>query len=271
MMAASNRKGRFFMLKKLLLILVALIFTTNFAFADNNYFDLSKVNDGIIKINYETSGDNKIKIMIQKDNNRAFYDIGTFNQYPLTFGNGNYIVALLENTTGTKYKVISYEKFEITIDKPENVYVNPIFSLNWNDDMSVINKAKELTKELKTDKEKAVAVYNYLVKNFKYDYKKINNIDNSYMPNLENIFKNKLGICSDFSSLYAVMLRSLNIPTKFVKGYKNDIDSYHAWNEVYLDNEWITVDITYDIALYTNEIKYSFEKTSDDYIVKSEY
>ncbi len=44
------------------------------------------------------------------------------------------------------------------------------------------------------------------------------------------------------------MLRSIDIPTKLVMGYKNDIEKYHAWNEVYLDGKWINLDTTYDSA-----------------------
>ncbi|MBU5438687.1 transglutaminase domain-containing protein [Tissierella sp. MSJ-40] len=49
------------------------------------------------------------------------------------------------------------------------------------------------------------------------------------------------------------MLRSQGIPTKLVKGYKNDLKAYHAWNEVLLDNNWVIVDTTYDAALGKNK------------------
>lgn len=45
------------------------------------------------------------------------------------------------------------------------------------------------------------------------------------------------------------MLRSLGIPTKLIKGYKNDLKEYHAWNEVLIDEKWILIDATYDVAL----------------------
>ena len=45
------------------------------------------------------------------------------------------------------------------------------------------------------------------------------------------------------------MLRSQGIPTKLVKGYSDNVDGYHAWNEVYINEEWITIDTTLDAVL----------------------
>lgn len=82
-----------------------------------------------------------------------------------------------------------------------------------------------------------------------YDSKKINTIDDSYVPELDKILATKQGICYDYSSLFAGILRSQGIPTKLVKGYKSDLGTYHAWNEVLIDGEWKVIDTTYDAAL----------------------
>lgn len=241
--------------------------------AESEYFQLSEINNGLLKVNYENIDNKDIKVMIQKDNERSFYDLKQFSQYPLTFGNGNYIVAILENVDGAKYKSISAEKIDVTIDDPIKVYLNPNQMLNWNEDMLAVKKAKELTKEITSNKEKALAIYEYIVKNFKYDYSKIDYIDNTYSPEAEAVFKNRLGICSDFSTLYAVMLRSVNIPVKYLQGNRSDITDYHAWNQVYLEEskEWITVDITYDNALYVKDMEYTFVKDADEYTIDKVY
>lgn len=254
-------------------MIITILLTFSFSYADNDYFDLSDVNKGILKVNYENTENKKIKIMVQNNNQKSFYDLKSFSQYPLTFGNGEYVVAILENTDGSKYKSISAKKISVVINNPTKVYLNPSQMLNWNENMEAIKKAKELTKGMTTNKEKAFAIYDYIVKNFKYDYDKINSIDNSYIPNPEAIFNSKSAICSDFASLYAVMLRSVDVPTKYVKGNKNDISTYHAWNQVYLEdsNKWITIDTTYDNTLFRNNMNYSFEKNSSEYTINSEY
>jgi len=70
------------------------------------------------------------------------------------------------------------------------------------------------------------------------------------------IFETKIGYCQHFSSSFAVMMRMAGIPSRIVMGYTggelNTIGNYwrlsqsnaHAWNEVYLDGEWIKVDPT---------------------------
>ena len=100
-----------------------------------------------------------------------------------------------------------------------------------------------------SDLEKVEAVYNYIVKNIKYDYNKVSNISTDYVPDLDNIITSKKGICYDYAALFAGILRSEGIHTKLIKGYKNDLTAYHAWNEVYLDGDWVLVDTTYDASL----------------------
>lgn len=266
-------KGEIILFKKLFFVLITILLSFSFSYADSDYFDLSDINNGLLKVNYENTENKTIKIMIQNDSEKSFYDLKQFSQYPLTFGNGNYIIAILENVDGTKYKSISAKKIDVAMDDLTKVYLNPNQMLNWNENMEAINKAKELTNGLTSSKEKAFAIYEYIVKNVKYDYAKINSIDNTYTPDAESTFKSNSGICSDFSTLYAVMLRSVNIPTKYLKGNRTDITAYHAWNQVYLEesNEWVTVDITYDNTLYVNNMDYSFEQDSTEYTINGEY
>lgn len=40
------------------------------------------------------------------------------------------------------------------------------------------------------------------------------------------------------------MLRSLGIPCQVITGYVSPDDVYHAWNMVYIDGEWVSVEIS---------------------------
>ena len=43
------------------------------------------------------------------------------------------------------------------------------------------------------------------------------------------------------------MLRSVGIKAKMVHGYvANLVSGFHAWNEVYIDGQWQTMDVTMD-------------------------
>jgi transglutaminase/protease-like cytokinesis protein 3 len=50
------------------------------------------------------------------------------------------------------------------------------------------------------------------------------------------------GICFDYASLAASMLRSQGIPTKIIFGYVAPDNLYHAWNMFYTEESgWVTV------------------------------
>jgi hypothetical protein len=168
-------------------------------------FDKIFLEKGIIGVNYESN--TETKVMIEKGNNKYFYDLKFGDKFPLQFGNGEYVIAILEKVEGNKFKLIKSYKISVNIENQNDVYLGSIQKINWNEDMEAIKKSKEITKDLKTDKEKVAAVYNYIVNNIKYDYLKITRIDSSYIPSIEETFKTNKGICYDFSSLFAAMLR----------------------------------------------------------------
>ena len=58
----------------------------------------------------------------------------------------------------------------------------------------------------------------------------------------EQVLQDRKGICFDYASLAAAMLRSQGIPTKLVFGYVAPDDLYHAWNMFYTEEKgWVTV------------------------------
>ena len=82
-------------------------------------------------------------------------------------------------------------------------------------------------------------VYNYVIKQYKYDKKKAKTVQSGYIPNLDKIYKQKKGICFDYAAVMTAMLRSQGIPTKLVIGYTGN--AYHAWISVYSKKKgWIT-------------------------------
>ena len=192
---------------------------------------------------------------------------------PLQLGNGNYQVLVFENITGTRYRQVKSKNIKAEIKNPLDVYLAAIQTVNWDPDMKVIKKAAELTKGLKTDKEKIVAIYNFIVDYFSYDYDKLNNVETTYVPDIEEIYKIKKGICYDYSAVFAAMLRSQGIPAKLIKGYTDLVKGYHAWNEVYLAEEdrWILIDSTYDSIMKKAKKKFTMEKDIKKYNPTKEY
>ena len=83
-----------------------------------------------------------------------------------------------------------------------------------------------------------------MITQISYDYDKASSVKSGYLPDVDKILKAKKGICFDYSSLMAAMLRAQNIPAKLVVGSAGAYAQNHAWNEVYLSKTgWITLKI----------------------------
>ena len=88
-------------------------------------------------------------------------------------------------------------------------------------------------------------VYDYVTKKIKYDNDKAADVPVDYVPDIDEVLKDKKGICFDYASLMSAMLRSQNIPTKLVVGYSGT--AYHAWISVWLEETgWVDNIIEFD-------------------------
>lgn len=124
-----------------------------------------------------------------------------------------------------------------------------------NFDSRISELAKEITKDCKTDFEKARALESYFTKEgYKYDLE--------YYPPDESIeyfiFDSKTGICSDFATAMTLMARSVGLNARYAHGYlafepiEDESegfvvrDSYaHAFVEVYINGiGWMTFEPT---------------------------
>jgi len=249
--------------------------------------NFDQVENGIVRIFYNEAVEKKMKLIVQLGEEKYVYNLFRTNEYvnyPLQLGDGMYTISIYENTTGTKYKKVAASSYQVVLKNPNSVYLQSVLEINWNEDDKSIKLADELVAQaLVAKKAKAVAskrdqivltekeiineFYMYVIKNIKYDYKKIETLDYSYIPDNDALLISKKGICYDYSSLLASMLRSQGIPSKMAKGYANKSTTYHAWNEIYLASEkrWVVVDSTNDAYMIQNGFTYSFEKDSKAY------
>ena len=266
------------MKKRLLLCLAAAIIWlaagTSGVFAAN-YFNTDDAAEGVVHITYDGGG--KTKVMIQKGDKKYTYDInssGKTESYPLQLGNGTYKISLLANTSGNSYKLIASKSMDVKITNPNSVFLTSIQNINWNVDSKAVAKAAELTKDVDDLEKKARILWDYMVKNNSYDFNKLATLTSGYIPVIDQTLSEKKGICYDFSSLYAAMLRSQGKPAKLIKGYApKNASGYHAWNEVYDESkgEWIVIDTTYDLQVITRNPKVSMIKNMQDFNKVYEY
>jgi len=239
-----------------------------------DYFNTSDVKSGVVHVTYDGGG--KTKVMIQKGDQKYVYDIdssGKTESYPLQLGNGTYKVSLFVNTSGNSYRLIQAKNIDVKLSDPNSVFLTSIQNVDWNVDSKAVEKAVELTKDETDLEKKAQILWNYMVKNNSYDYAKLSKLSPGYVPVIDKTLEEKKGICYDFSSLYAAMLRSQGTPAKLVKGYApKNASGYHAWNEVYDAKQgWVVIDTTYDLQVITRKPDVPMIKNAQDFSKVYEY
>ncbi|MCK9216780.1 MAG: transglutaminase-like domain-containing protein [Firmicutes bacterium] len=254
-----------------LFIIVIMIFSSISVQASDIGIDTQNAKEGIVRVSY-IGTNKKMKVMVEKGSTKYFYDMKNEEEFfPLQFGQGSYTVAVLENISGNEYKVLTKKSFKADITEKNLVYLKSAQPILWDEDDEAIKLANELTKGVEEDEEIVQAIYDYIVNNINYDYTKISGLSNDYIPEIDKILEEGSGICYDYSVLFAAMLRSQGVATKLIKGYKNDIESYHAWNEVYLNGNWKIVDTTYDAWALKHRTSHNIYKNKNEYKTQKEY
>jgi hypothetical protein len=258
-------------MKVLLILIIILSFMTLFSGCSNPGIDMSKTSCGLISIRH--TGEEKIKIIISKDDVSYVYDLpgnDEYEGYPLQMGSGKYTVEIAEYMTGTTYRIITRKYLDVSIDDCNKVFLNSIQCIKWDDHTDAAIKASELTAGMNTE-QKIRTLYEFIVNNIRYDY--TGKLDSDYLPDTTSVLMQKCGSCYDFASLYAVMLRSIDIPTKLCLGTSKLNQGFHAWNEIRINGEWVIIDTACDSQyLSAGKLKPSdMIKSACDYNKTREY
>lgn len=233
--------------------------------------DASPIGRGIIGVKYSSQEKKRVKVSIEKSGKVYYYDLpndGKINYLPLQMNNGSYNISVYEQVNGTSYLPVHQTAVNMALKDHNQVYLQSVQNVTWNKSMKPIKKAAELTSKLKRNEDKVKAIHSYIVKNVKYDSQKLKTVQPGYLPSIEATFKDNKGICYDYSSLFAAMLRSQGIPAKVAMGYTPGVKGYHAWNEVYIKelNKWVIIDTTVDasskkaVSIYKKTSLYTKEK-----------
>lgn len=214
---------------------------------DKATVDASNLAEGYLLIQYTGGKDVRTRVQIIKDNTYT-YDInnaGNEEIFPLTEGNGKYTIKVYENTSGTKYATAYSCTVDLKLRDEFLPFLYPNQFVNYNSNSQVVSAANTLVQGTSTELEKLTKIYNYVVGSFSYDYALAKTVQSGYVPDVDAVLAKKSGICFDYASVMAAMLRSQGIPCKLVIGYAGN--AYHAWINVYIDGEgWIDNAIYFD-------------------------
>ncbi len=185
---------------------------------------------------------------------------------------------------GARYK---NESYVVTAFIPSHTQTNnsPPASILFNKEAylelpeSLPERIYKLTAEIvantTTQEEQVTALVNYLRTNYSYT------LDGAALPVGEDfvdyfLFESNEGYCTYFATSLAVMLRTLDIPTRYVEGFRmpdaNTGGTYdiafsngHAWIEAYLDDSgWTTFEPTPAFTAPLSPREYALETIPDE-------
>ena len=217
---------------------------------DNDYasIDASNQSQGYIMVSYSGSCE-KVKVQITgPDQNTYTYLLTARNEYtpfPLSSGNGTYLIQVMENVGGDSYVVSLTHDVDVQIENEFLPFLYPNQYVDFNSDSQAVAKGGELAANTWSDLEVVQNIYNFVIKNISYDTEKATSVSYGYIPNVDDTLTSGTGICFDYAALMAAMLRSQNIPTKLEVGYSGD--AYHAWISTYIDETgWVDSIIEFD-------------------------
>jgi hypothetical protein len=120
----------------------------------------------------------------------------------------------------------------------------------------ITTKAKELTKDAKDDREKVLALYNYVTR---LRYVAVPMGVNSFRPHAAaNVLQNEFGDCKDKANLFNTLLRTVGIEARLVlvprfsQAYEGipGLAFNHAISRVTLGGETVWVDTTDDVCRF---------------------
>jgi transglutaminase-like putative cysteine protease len=226
------------------------------------------------------AGIKKVVKMLPQDPNGNKFFIDTTNERISFFKNDNRPAAPQVFTLAfEKPKYKATDLIKTTSFNPNDM--NPEFYKKYTQVPEALPErvkvlAEEITREKSNWFEKAKAVESYFGKTeYSYDQKNVAvpGENDDYVDQF--LFDTKRGYCDNFSSSMAIMLRTLGIPTRWVKGYTggdflqySDEDSgeqvyevtnnnAHSWVEVYFPNQgWVPFEPTKG---FSNEIIINYE------------
>ena len=172
---------------------------------------------------------------------------GEFEVLPLSGGDGEYVLEVLEEVEDMLYAHVLTVKIDVTLDNEFAPFLRPNQYVNYSRDSAVVRKAAGLTEGIDDAMEKIEAVYNFVITNIEYDEKLAAVVQSGYIPDVDAVLESGRGICFDFAAIMTAMLRSQSIPTRMVLGYTGD--AYHAWISVFSEETgWVDNMIFFDGA-----------------------
>ena len=209
--------------------------------------DVSSVAEGYAGVT--AKADSRLKFQVVNGSMSYNYDIPQNGEpiiVPMNMGNGSYQFRVMMNTSGSSYVELASVTKSVALESEFAPFLRPNIFCEYGPDSACVAKAFDLARGAENEGDVVRDIYDWMTANIKYDNGKAAELANTtgYVPDPDETYSKKSGICFDYASLAAAMFRSLGIPCKIITGYVSPNDIYHAWNLIYIDGSWVSAEIS---------------------------
>lgn len=123
------------------------------------------------------------------------------------------------------------------------------------------NRALSMIKPEMSEPEIALALHDFLVSEVDYDYENYAAEDIPwYSYNALGVYREGKVVCNGYAIAYGTLLEKAGIPSYVVSSESMN----HAWNMLYVDDNWYHADVTWDDPVFTNGSTYLSRPNNDN-------
>ncbi len=210
--------------------------------------DATHSNEGYFGVLAE--GEAKLKLQVVKGEENYVYDLptGEVQYFPFQLGDGSYSIRVMQNVSGDKYSELYGADVDVALESEFEPFLRTGQYASYTPDSACVHKAHELAEKAADVNDFITGVYEYVCDNVTYDSERAENVASGYIPDPDRVLSEGKGICFDYASLAASMLRSQGVPARIIFGYVGTDDQvYHAWNMYYTEEAgWVAVEFKVD-------------------------
>ena len=176
---------------------------------------------------------------------------------------------LIVRTLGKTERLTSMAGFEDLKNEVSNNFL--LLELSFIQETELREKMKEIAKEINDPGNPVMEIVercsHYIFNNFQY-IKGITNIETT----VAEILELRSGVCQDFAHVMLEILRSLQVPSRYVSGYicpnKNGMrgeGATHAWVEAWIPGiGWTGIDPTNNVWVTNHHVKLAVGRNFND-------
>jgi hypothetical protein len=165
----------------------------------------------------------------------------------LRFGPGTYTVWAGDNRS----RFDGVIRFEVTNLLQQDVRELAPSACVDSDHPAIQQLAASLVTDGMSETERLMAIHDWVAAHIAYDYDAYASGQDCLVPASQTL-EERTGTCGNYSFLVAALARALRMPARVVYGQVccnsawGSAPQLHAWNQVYADGRWVTLDATWD-------------------------